>query len=247
MKVIGVVPARFASSRFPGKPLAAIAGKPMLRWVLEAAGRAGGLSELLVATDDRRIFELAESCGVNAVLTDSDLPTGSDRVWAAVKDRDADVVVNIQGDEPLLDPKALEKLVAPFAEDSSLEMSTLGRRIKKDELLSANSAKIVLNRSEEAIYFSRLPIPFTRSDIPDVEPLPCVFKHIGLYAYRKDFLRRYCEAGPCELEKLEGLEQLRALVMGARIRVVEFATDSWGVDTPEDVHKIEQIIHQGRK
>jgi 3-deoxy-manno-octulosonate cytidylyltransferase (CMP-KDO synthetase) len=240
MKTIGVIPARFDSTRFPGKPLAEIAGKPMLQWVVEAAKKATSLERLMVATDDQRIADLCHTIEVQVVMTDSQLPTGSDRVWQAVKDLEVDVIVNIQGDEPLLEAATIDQLLLPFT-DSTVEMATLGRDIHLQELKNENTAKIVTNQDGDAIYFSRLPIPYSRSR-PESGVLPGVLKHIGMYAFRKDFLGKYCQHGPTEIEQLEALEQLRALYIGAKIRVVKVQDESWGVDTPEDIHKIEAIL-----
>jgi 3-deoxy-manno-octulosonate cytidylyltransferase (CMP-KDO synthetase) len=240
MKALGVIPARYASTRFPGKPLALIAGKPLLTWVIEAALNAKNLSQVIVATDDERIKSLAVKAGVQAVMTLPELPSGSDRVWAAIQKFEGDVVLNIQGDEPLLTGALLDKLVTPFQADSKLEMATFGRSLTKDDLESPNTAKIVLNEKGEALYFSRHPIPFSREKFNAEQE--CALKHIGIYAYRRQFLGRFCAQKPIELERFEGLEQLRALYLGARIKVVRVDHESWGVDTPEDVLKVEKLI-----
>ena len=240
MKAVGVIPARYGSTRFPGKPLALIHGRPMLAWVIDGAKQSRLLSEILVATDDQRIAKLAEQNGVRAVMTESALPSGSDRVWAAIQYMNVDVAVNIQGDEPLLTGELLDRLVEPFAEDRGLNMATLGRELRPGDLNSPTTAKIVLNHRDEALYFSRLPIPYSRVDAPQAGGV-CL-KHIGLYAYRKDFLAEFCAEPPVPLEFAEGLEQLRALYLGARIRVIRVEHESWGVDTPDDVKKIEQIL-----
>ncbi len=243
MKIVGVIPARFGSTRFPGKPLALIAGKPLLAWVIEGARKSKRLSEVIVATDDTRIRELAEGVGCTAVMTSPELPTGTDRIWAAVKERlDVDVVVNIQGDEPLVSAAALDSLCQPLVTDPGLEMATLGKRILPDELTLFNTAKIVLNQADEAIYFSRHPIPYSRLN-PEGD-LCCALRHIGLYAYRRSFLKKFCEAGAAEIEVAEGLEQLRALYLGARIKVVRTDHESWGVDVPEDVLKVESLLRE---
>ena len=244
VKAIGVIPARFGSTRFPGKPLAEINGKPMLQWVVEGARQSRLLSEILLATDDHRIAELGRALKIEVIMTDSALPSGSDRVWAAVKDRDVEIVVNIQGDEPLLDGQLLDRLVLPFEHEPNLNMATLGKPPKSGELASKTTAKLVLNQRGEAIYFSRFPIPYSRIDAPHGAAI-CL-QHIGIYAYRKAFLRVFCAQGPTPLEEAEGLEQLRALYLGARIFVVQVDHDSWGVDTPEDVKKIEQIMRTKR-
>lgn len=240
VRAVGVIPARFASTRFPGKPLTKILGRPLLQWVIEGAKNSRSLSEVCVATDHEDIFELAERCGARAVMTDSDLPTGSDRVFAASQGLDFDVVVNIQGDEPLITGPLLDQLVAPMLSDPTLQMATLGRQLKPGDLENKNTAKIVLNRRHEALYFSRQAIPYSRVDAPAREAI-CL-KHIGLYAFRKSFLAEFCAQPATPLELAEGLEQLRALYLGARIKVVEVDHESWGVDIPEDVAKVEGLL-----
>lgn len=252
MKVIGVIPARYASTRFPGKPLALIQGRPMLQWVVEAARKCADLDRLIVATDDERIAELCRRIAVDVVMTDPSLPSGSDRVWAVVKNMDADVAVNIQGDEPLLDPRTLAALVEPWRREPGLDMATLAHACAIEDLGNPNAAKVLVDRQGNAIYFSRFGVPYSRLAASSGRKghegeLAGVLRHIGLYAFRKSFLAAYCEAGPCEIETAEGLEQLRALYLGARIRVVRVNTESCGVDTPEDVKKIEAIIQRERQ
>ncbi len=253
MDILGVIPARFGSTRFPGKPLKIVAGKPLLQWVVEAAKTSKKITEVWVATDDERIATLAKSLNVKVAMTDSDLPTGSDRVWQAVKNTSADIVVNIQGDEPLLKGDLLDSLIQPMIDDRTLEMATLGRPLDEAALLSPNTAKIVLNAKHEAMYFSRFPIPFSRqkwtqtsdsgaADAGHQGLAETVLKHVGLYAFRKSFLEKFCAQKPVGVEMLESLEQLRALYMGARIKVVRTEHESWGVDTPEDVAKIEAML-----
>jgi 3-deoxy-manno-octulosonate cytidylyltransferase (CMP-KDO synthetase) len=242
MQAIGVIPARFGSTRFPGKPLKMIHNKPLLQWVIEGAKTSRLLSEVWVATDHPEIFALAEKCGARAVMTPADLPTGSDRVFAASRDHKAEVIVNIQGDEPLIRGDMLDQLVTPMFTDPSLQMATLGRQLKEGDLESRNTAKIVLNQRSEALYFSRFPIPYSKLRVDAVGQKAVCLKHIGLYAFRKSFLSQFCAQAPTALELAEGLEQLRALYLGARIRVVEVDFESWGVDTPEDVAKVEALL-----
>lgn len=243
-KAVGIIPARWGSTRFPGKPLALISGKPLIQWVIEGSLTSQTLKEIIVATDDERIADCAKKSGVRAVMTDSDLPTGTDRIWAAAKNLDADIIVNIQGDEPLIEGRLLDRLVEPMLSDDDLDMATLGRSLDLESLQSPQVAKIVLNQNSEALYFSRHPIPFTRT--APVQPISAALKHIGIYAYRRTFLEKFCAAQPAEIELAESLEQLRALYLGARIKVVKVENDSWGVDLPEDVAKIENIL-RGRK
>jgi 3-deoxy-manno-octulosonate cytidylyltransferase (CMP-KDO synthetase) len=220
MKAVGVIPARWGSSR--------------------------KLSEICVATDDIRIAELSRKCGARAVMTDSDLPTGTDRIWQAARELDADIFVNVQGDEPLIEGSLLDQLVEPFERDLGIEMATLGRALDEESLLSENTAKIVLNQNDEALYFSRFPIPYSRQKAA-TGAVDGALKHIGIYAYRRSFLEKFCAQAPTVVERSEGLEQLRALYLGARIKVVRVEHDSWGVDTPDDVQKIEMRLKQRMK
>jgi len=244
---IGVIPARYGASRFPGKPLAKIQGKEMILWVVEGALQSRLLNDVVVATDDERILKLVTGAGHKAVLTDSALPSGTDRINAAVQILQAkshhrwDLVVNIQGDEPLVTGALIDQLVAPMLADTTLEMGTLGHSISQEELDSPNCVKVILNDRSEAIYFSRFPIPYSRLR-PTEGPFSAALKHIGMYAYRSLFLEKYCVAPQSLLELAESLEQLRALSMGARIKVVLVQEKSWGVDSPEDLAKIEQIL-----
>ena len=239
MKVIGVIPARYASTRFPGKPLKKIAGKELLAWVIEDVLQSKKIDQVMVATDHLEIAKIAERYNIPAIMTDSDLATGSDRVWAAVQHMECDIVVNIQGDEPLITASVLDKLVAAFEQNPRAEMATLARSINEADLASPNTAKIVLNKNSEAIYFSRFAIPFSR--LANASRSVCL-KHIGIYAFKKTFLKEFCQCPPTDLEMAEGLEQLRALYLGAKIAVVEVDHDSWGVDTPDDVAKVEALL-----
>ena len=244
MRVVGVIPSRYGSTRFPGKPLARIGGKPLLQWVIEGVKTSSKITDILVATDHNEIFELAKSLGALAVMTDSELPSGSDRVKKKKKNRDVDVVVNIQGDEPTVNGEILDLLVSCFERDEDLPMATLARPIKnKEDLESLATAKIVVDKDQNAIYFSRYPIPFSRNSKDAVSQLG--LKHIGLYAYRKSFLKQFCECEPAGVEIAEGLEQLRALYLGAKIKVLKVDHESWGVDYPEDIEKVEAILRKG--
>lgn len=246
MKCLGVIPARYASTRFPGKPLALIQGKPMILWVAEAARNAKSLTEVRVATDDLRIFDVVKKAGFSVVMTEPELPSGTDRIFAASQGEAWDVVVNIQGDEPLIPAHFIDSLVEPFQKDPKISMTTLGHVLNEEELASPNSVKVLSNQYGDAIYFSRFPIPYSRENLPkDGHFLP--LKHIGLYAYRSDFLKKFCQQPVAEIEKAESLEQLRALNMGARIRVIRVEGRSFGIDTPEDLVKIETHLTRTSK
>ena len=243
MKTYGIIPSRFGSSRFPGKPLAMLAGKPLVAWVVEAAGRASSLDEVLVATDDERIAAAVAAHGGRAVMTPSELPSGTDRIACAAGGfDDDDILVNIQGDEPLIDPALIDALVAKLKTDARWSMATAVTPIKTPADLAAKTVvKVVLDRDGGALYFSRAPIPCDRDHEADLSSGLYV-RHLGIYAYRGAFLRRYVAEPPCELEKTEKLEQLRALWMGAKIAVVKTEDEGVGVDTPEDAARVERIL-----
>lgn len=242
MIAIGVIPARYGSTRLVAKPLIKIHGRPLLEWVVRGVRDAKSLNEIIVATDHSEIANLAESLGVRAVMTDPNLPSGSDRVWAAAKDRKADIVLNIQGDEPLIEASWVDSLVQAMIKNPKVEMATLGHELPLNEMEEKGTVKLILNRANEAIYFSRYPIPYSREDA--VKWPGTALKHIGLYAYRKDFLRDFCAQSPTAIEKCESLEQLRALWLGAKIHVTSINGVSVGVDTAEDVLKVEKILKE---
>ena len=257
MKVYGVIPSRFGSSRFPGKPLAMLAGKPLVAWVVEAVKKAKGLDEILVATDDERIVKAVEDYGGKAVMTPSELPSGTDRIACAARNflghdfGDDDILVNIQGDEPLIDPQLVECLAAKLKDDSRWQMATAVTPIRNLADLQAKTVvKVVLDRDDGALYFSRAPIPCDRDHTPDFSASqpsqpsqPSLYvRHLGIYAYRGAFLKRYIQEPPCALEQTEKLEQLRALWMGAKIAVVRTEDEGVGVDTPEDAKRVEKLL-----
>lgn len=240
--VIGVIPARYASTRFPGKPLAELLGKPMIQHVYERASKARTLKRVLVATDDQRIFGAVTSFGGEAVMTRADHPTGTDRIAEAVLRLEVDLVVNIQGDEPLIEPEVIDAVTTPLIEDASIPMSTLMSRITDpSELDNPNVVKMVVDRQGFALYFSRARIPYVRdADASQVT----YYYHPGLYVYRKDFLLTYASLPPTPLEEAEKLEQLRAMEHGYRIKVVETHHRPVGVDTPEDLEHVERLLRQ---
>ena len=252
MKTYGIIPSRFGSSRFPGKPLALLAGKPLVAWVVEAVKKAKGLDEVLVATDDERIVKAVEQYGGRAVMTPSDLPSGTDRIACAARNflgadfADDDILVNIQGDEPLIDPKLIEELAGKLKAAAKWDMATAVTPIRSATDFAAKTVvKVVLDRDDGALYFSRAPIPCDRDNVPfstSTSNLDLYVRHLGIYAYRGAFLKRYITEPPCALEKTEKLEQLRALWMGAKIAVVKTADEGVGVDTPEDAKRVEAIL-----
>ncbi len=237
-RILGVIPARFASTRFPGKALAPIWGKPMIQHVWERASRCALLTELLVATDDARIAAAAQSFGAKTVMTSPEHASGTDRAAEAAAATGAEVIVNIQGDEPLIDPAAIGLAISTLLDEPSCRMATLKRRISRpEEVENPNVVKVVTSLDGWALYFSRSPIPANRGGGA------AYWKHIGLYVYRRDLLLSYSSLPRGPLEEAEKLEQLRALENGIGIRVAETDYDTIGVDTPED---LEAVLKLGR-
>jgi len=253
MKTYGIIPSRFSSTRFPGKPLAIIAGKPLVAWVVEAVKKAKSLDEVIVATDDDRIADAVRSRGGVAVMTPSELPSGTDRIACAARIRacetgtgadfaDDDILVNIQGDEPLIDPALVDELAMTMKLNARWDMATAVTPLRSlDDYAAKSVVKVVLDRFGGAMYFSRAPIPMNRDAEPDLSSGLYV-RHLGIYAYRGSFLKKYVAEPPCALEQTEKLEQLRALWMGAKIAVVKTDDQGIGVDTPEDAKRVEKIL-----
>ena len=248
-KILGIIPARYGSSRFPGKVLAQISSETMLQHVYERACQARYLGSTIIATDDRRVYEVAKSFGADVRMTRSDHPTGTDRVAEVASSVEgAEIIVNIQGDEPLIDPAAIDAAVLPLVHDPDVAMATLKKRIEDPrEIEDPNVVKVVTDRAGDAIYFSRRAIPYhrggvgTSADAAGRSACATYFKHIGLYVYRRAFLLGYSQMPVGPLERAERLEQLRALENGYRIRVVETEYESLGVDTPEDLERVSKL------
>jgi 3-deoxy-manno-octulosonate cytidylyltransferase (CMP-KDO synthetase) len=242
MKITAFIPARYQSSRFPGKPLALIAGKPMIQHTYERAVSCPEVSTVYVATDDERIASCVQGFDGKVLMTKATHCSGTDRIAEAARKAglgDGDLVVNIQGDQPSFHPSVVTDLVAPLMEDTSLPMSTLKYRIsRKEEIDNPNHVKVVTDGDGFAIYFSRCPIPYCRDGIPD----GVHFKHLGFYCFRMEFLNRFTSLAQGVLESLEKLEQLRALEHGYKIKVTETRFDSVEVDVPQDVAAIEAIL-----
>lgn len=241
-KILGVIPARYSSSRFPGKALAKVDSRTMLEHVYERASMARYLSAVIIATDDPGIAAEARRFGARVNMTRADHLTGTDRVAEVASAlEDFELVVNIQGDEPLIDPGAIDAAVLPLLEEPAIPMGTLKKRIEDPaEISDPNVVKVVTDRFENAVYFSRSTIPLARHEA-DVAH----YKHIGLYVYRRKFLLRYSDLPVGPLEKAEKLEQLRAIENGFRIRVVETDYESFGVDTPADLERVRRLIAAG--
>lgn len=241
MKILCVIPARYASTRLPGKPLADIAGKPMISRVYERAAKAKLVDEVIAATDDERVKQAVEENGGRAMMTAKDHPTGTDRLAeVAAAYPGVDIVINVQGDEPLIEPSLIDELARAMMEDEELPMATVKTAIADEaECCNPNNVKVVTDKNGFALYFSRSLLPYPRYDFG----VP-VYKHIGIYAYRRDFLLQYAKMAPTPLEQTEALEQLRALENGYRIKVIETAHRFVGVDTAEDLALVNKIYRE---
>ena len=237
-----VIPARYASTRFPGKVLAMLAGKPMIQHVFERAS-ASKADICLIAADDQRVIDACKAFGATAVMTDPELPSGTDRIAAALKGIDADVVINVQGDEPLLPTEAINSLIDRMLEADSPEMATIGVQGTREELDNPNKVKLVKSNSGKALYFSRSMIPFLRTGGEDMP----VYLHWGIYAYRRDVLEKFVAMDAGKLENCEKLEQLRALENDIAIQVLITNLESVGVDTPEDLVRAEAKLAEKLK
>jgi 3-deoxy-manno-octulosonate cytidylyltransferase (CMP-KDO synthetase) len=238
LKVVGVIPARLASTRLPRKVLLPIAGRPMLAWVCEAARACAQLSRVIVATDSEEVMELGRAEGWEMRLTSPDLASGSDRVHTVSLEVDADIFVNIQGDEPLLRPAHIDALLLPFSKRESVDVTTLSTACSADDIANPNAVKVVTAADGRALYFSRATIPFDREGSG---PVP-YRKHLGLYAYRKAALARFAALPPSPLEMAEKLEQLRMLENGMSVYVEPTEFETIGVDTEDDLRRVEEIL-----
>ena len=240
MRVVVIIPSRYGSSRFNGKPLAPICGKPMIEWVYQRALAATCVESVHVATDDPRIRDAVGGFGGNVVMTASDCRSGTDRVAEAAQHLGLemnDVVINIQGDQPLVDPRSFDAVVKPFMDDPTVKMSTLAFAIQEErEITDPKDVKVTFDNHGDALYFSRATIPFGRDSLSGYD----VYKHLGVYAYTLDFLACFRSLEPGRLEEIEKLEQLRAMEHGYRIRVVVTPYDSPEVDLPVDITRIEK-------
>lgn len=238
MKIIGIIPARYESSRFPGKPLIDLKGKTMIKRVYEGAKKSIKLSQVIVATDDQRIYDHVKSFGGEVIMTLESHTNGTDRCAEVASQIDCDVVINIQGDEPLVDYRQLDQLCNAF-KDSDVSIATLGiKGVTEEERHNSNRIKIVLDENSNALYFSRSPIPNTANEkVEIIENFP-FYRHIGLYAYRSETLAELTKLAPTQLEKIESLEQLRWLYYSYKVRVVETDIETPNIDAPEDLEKV---------
>jgi 3-deoxy-D-manno-octulosonate cytidylyltransferase len=243
VKIGCVIPARFGSTRLPGKPLADIAGKPMIQRVYERVTNAKKPEVFIVATDDQRVYDAVQSFGGTVVMTDANHPTGTDRLAEVAQQyTDLDVIINVQGDEPMIDANLIDQLAELFESDDALQMATVATPLLEEEYDEPSAVKVILNKRNDAMYFSRSLIPYPRHDFVNT-PL----KHIGIYAYRRQFLLDYAKMEPTAAEQTESLEQLRALENGFAIRVITTNKRFVGVDTPEDLARVNAIFEQEEK
>lgn len=254
-RAVAIIPARWASTRFPGKPLAQIQNKPMIQWVVEQAQKASRISEVIVATDDIRIVEAVHGFGGKAVMTSPDHATGSDRIAEVASGLKCDIVVNVQGDEPLIPPQNIDQVVDTLEKDPSLNVATLMMAINDpDEIADPHVVKVVADQKGRALYFSRSPIPFHRNEwesgLPEAlskskdKGMTQVYKHIGLYAYTRSFVLELSRMAPTPLEQLEKLEQLRILEHGIPIQIGITEQPSMGVDHSEDLERVERFLEK---
>ncbi|MFC1553639.1 3-deoxy-manno-octulosonate cytidylyltransferase [candidate division KSB1 bacterium] len=245
MKALGIIPARYWSTRFPGKPLAPISGKPMIQRVYEQAVKAKKLTDVIVATDDDRIVECIEEFGGKYVMTESNIKTGTERVAAAAESIEADIILNIQGDEPLVPPEILDQLVETMISDTDIPVCTPVTKItSENDLSDPNQARVIFDNKDNALYFTRAAVPFNRdeSDFKDWLSNGTYWKHIGIYCFRRDFLYKFVEMSEGRLEKIEKLEQLRILENGYQTKVVRTDYSPVCVDVPKDIKKVEKIL-----
>ncbi len=242
MRAVGIIPARYSSRRFPGKALATLLGKPLILWVAEGAARAKMLERIVVATDDERIAEAVESQGFEVAMTSPDLRSGSDRVWEAARGMEADVVVNVQGDEAAVTGEVIDLCVRQFAERDDIDVVTLRTPIlDNEELRSPHAVKVVTDAAGFALYFSRSPIPHPGDGVQEER---MHFRHVGIYAYKREALSRFCGLPPSALERQERLEQLRGLEAGLRYFVVETSYRGIEVNTPADLEMAEAALRE---
>ena len=242
MNIIAFIPSRYESTRFPGKPLAPIAGKPMIQHVYQNALSCHEISDVYVATDDKRIFTCVHDFGGKAVMTDKNHHSGTDRIAEAARQMNLNrehLIVNIQGDQPIFQPSLITQMITPMIEDATIPMGTLKYPMTdEDDVNNPNYVKVVTDREGFALFFSRSPLPFFR----DATSQKIHYKHLGFYAYRYDFLQQFAGFPVGQLESAERLEQLRALENGFRIKVIETTLDSIEVDTPDDIKKVEEMM-----
>ena len=240
MKILCVIPARYASTRLPGKPLADIVGKPMIQHVYERSAQATIPQQVVVATDDEKVFQAVQQFGGKVVMTSSEHQTGTDRLAeVASKYAEVDVIINVQGDEPLIDPKVIDELAQEFLNDTTLQMASVMSIMDTEDYQNPNAVKVVTDLNNNALYFSRSLLPY-----PRVAGKANVYKHIGIYAYKKDFLLKFAKLEPTPLEQSESLEQLRALENGYKIKMIKTKSKFIGVDSIEDLQTVNELLRK---
>ena len=240
MKILCVIPARYASTRLPGKPLADIVGKPMIQHVYERSAQATIPQQVVVATDDEKVFQAVQQFGGKVVMTSSEHQTGTDRLAeVASKYAEVDVIINVQGDEPLIDPKVIDELAQEFLNDTALQMASVMSIMDTEDYQNPNAVKVVTDLNHNALYFSRSLLPY-----PRVAGKANVYKHIGIYAYKKDFLLKFAKLEPTPLEQSESLEQLRALENGYKIKMIKTKAKFIGVDSIEDLQTVNELLRK---
>ena len=240
MKILCVIPARYASTRLPGKPLADIVGKPMIQHVYERSAQATIPQQVVVATDDEKVFQAVQQFGGKVVMTSSEHQTGTDRLAeVASKYAEVDVIINVQGDEPLIDPKLIDELAQEFLNDTALQMASVMSIMDTEDYQNPNAVKVVTDLNNNALYFSRSLLPY-----PRVAGRANVYKHIGIYAYKKDFLLKFAKLEPTPLEQSESLEQLRALENGYKIKMIKTKSKFIGVDSIEDLQTVNELLRK---
>ena len=240
MKILCVIPARYASTRLPGKPLADIVGKPMIQHVYERSAQATIPQQVVVATDDEKVFQAVQQFGGKVVMTSSEHQTGTDRLAeVASKYAEVDVIINVQGDEPLIDPKVIDELAQEFLNDTALQMASVMSIMEAEDYQNPNAVKVVTDLNNNALYFSRSLLPY-----PRVAGKANVYKHIGIYAYKKDFLLKFAKLEPTPLEQSESLEQLRALENGYKIKMIKTKAKFIGVDSIEDLQTVNELLRK---
>ena len=240
MKILCVIPARYASTRLPGKPLADIVGKPMIQHVYERSAQATIPQQVVVATDDEKVFQAVQQFGGKVVMTSSEHQTGTDRLAeVASKYAEVDVIINVQGDEPLIDPKVIDELAQEFLNDTALQMASVMSIMDTEDYQNPNAVKVVTDLNNNALYFSRSLLPY-----PRVAGKANVYKHIGIYAYKKDFLLKFAKLEPTPLEQSESLEQLRALENGYKIKMIKTKSKFIGVDSIEDLQTVNALLRK---
>jgi 3-deoxy-manno-octulosonate cytidylyltransferase (CMP-KDO synthetase) len=245
-KVTVIIPARYGSKRLPGKPLIMLAGRPLILHVVDRAKEISGVDQVIVATDDKRVIKAVEHEEQTAIMTPEYLASGTDRVGWVAKNLESEIVVNLQGDEPLIESEAVESAIQALVKDKNISVATLGYPLSKEKVWKdPNVVKVITDLNDNALYFSRHPIPYFRND--NFHPLPHLYQHLGVYIFRRDFLLDYVKWEPTLLETAEKLEQLRILSHGFSLKVIKSNSASFGVDSPDDIVRVAEMLKKRDK